>query len=283
MGKRWFSFDVEVIGDNYVFMSLNIGNIEALAKDTFNFFFSNKNLLSYFEAWDYSFFFNPTEINYASLFRDLSYFFNDDTKPTSKEKAGKIGEYYFSTLLLSYFNYDCVFPKISVVTDNDMPVYGIDTLFYSPVQDSLLLGEAKFTSDLSSGISLINTSLVSYEDQMDDEFRFINANKAFSRSKNIRLREYADVADKCISFKDFINDVGFDHIEIPLFIAHGNETTKETIVQKMKSIKTFPKLLGLPIKFLIISLPVVDKDRYLEIIKKMLQEKSKEYEDKARR
>ena len=283
MRTKWVSFDVEATCDSYIFVSLNIENIEALAKEAFNFFFSNENLLNYFQAWEYSFIFNPTDINYASLFRDLSYFFNDNAKPTSNEKAGKIGEYYLSILLLSYFKYDCIFPKISVVTDDGMPVYGIDTLFYSPVQESLLFGEAKFTSDLSSGISLINKSLESYENQMNDEFRFINANRAFARSKNSKLREYANVAEKCITFKDFINDVGFSHIEIPLFVAHGNETNSETIIQKLKSIKLFPKLLELPVKYLIISLPVVDKEKYLEVIKKLLREKSKEYENKVSR
>lgn len=271
-------FEVTNIGDEFIFVSPNLDDLDLLSSDLFSYFFEEGRLYKYFQCLEENSFFKPEKSNYAALYRNLSYFFDDDDEPIANEKAGKTGEYFLSILLMEYFGFDCILPKLIYITDQDMPVYGIDTLFYSSYLDLFVFGEAKFTKNLHIGIELINKSLSEYEKQFDDEFRFIVQNHGFSKSKNPNLQKYGKCSEEAINFKTFIKDSKITEILIPLFICHGEENDIPSIMKKMTFIEKQNRISGLLVKYLVISLPVTDKNEILKRIKERLIEKQLEYE-----
>lgn len=269
-------FKIEIEEEKFIFLSAFIEDVVKTADDFFNFFFDEKRIFQYFKCLEENCVFEPTKKNYASLYLNLGYFF-DSSSEITEEKAGKTGEYFLSILLLEFFKYDCVLPKLIYISDQKMPIYGIDTLFYSKKLDLLLFGEAKFTKDISSGITLINKSLDEYENQFNDEHRFIVNNGGFSKSKNPDLRKFGEASEEAIDFKSFVSKSGITEIGIPLFICHGEEVDKTSIIKNLLSIKKKSTILGLKVKYLIISLPVKQKYEFLKEIKKRLIEKQAKY------
>ena len=83
----------------------------------------------------------------------------DGIKKIRLDKIGKIGEYIFSNFLSEYFKLECIIPKLNLITDPNMNVFGIDTLFYSPTNKLLLLGESKVSNSLDTASHLIFVNL----------------------------------------------------------------------------------------------------------------------------
>ena len=271
-------FNIEVNEDNYIFISCNIDDPEKLADSFFKYFFKEENIFKYFKCLDDNLIFTPTKANYVALYQNLSYFY-DSNDEISNDKAGKTGEYFLSILLLDYYKYDCIIPKLIHISDQKMPIYGIDTLFYSSTLDLIMYGESKFTSDIKTGISLIEKSLAEYDKQFEDEYRFIVKNKGFSLSKNPKLAKFGDVADEALNFKKFIVDAGITQLGVPLFICHGTEIDKKIIMNELEKIDKPATISGLVIKYVVISLPIKDKVVFLDTLKKNIISKQKEYEE----
>lgn len=196
------------------------------------------------------------------------------------DKIGKIGEYIFHLILTKYFDYTCVIPKFRTITDRNMSAFGIDTLFYDSKNGDILFGEAKFSKNLNNGITLVNRSLKEYEQNINEEYLLILSNDCF-KLNCIFLDKYKDTIEVCRTFEEFIKEANINSIVIPIFIAHGNKKTDNVaeIINKLGSIKK-EKMLGLNTKYLIISLPVIDKDRFAEYAIRMAVNKKNEYESK---
>lgn len=271
-------FNVLAETDNYIFLSTDIGNPKKLADSLFEYFFNERRIFSYFKCLEENLIFEPSATNYASLYQNLSLFF-DSSPGISNDKAGKIGEYFLSILLLDFFEYECIIPKLVHITDQKMPIYGIDTLFYSVKLDLLMFGESKFSKTLSEGIKLIQNSLAVYKDQFEDEFRFIVLNNGFSKSKNPELVKMSKFSDCAINFKDFISRAKITRIGVPLFLCHGKDVDTASIMNQLKNIKKPVEIMTLKIKYIIISLPINSKDLFLSYFKEKLITKQNEYKE----
>lgn len=298
-------FDVYSENEKYTFLYCNISNKKELIDKYFDYFFDEEIMFQHFNHL-YEIPFTPTKENYIKLFRELKKFIddynfeflfehNEETSEFEKvlieenqlktdgytfkyryDKAGKIGEYFFAILLERFFGLTCIIPKTKYLTDYNMSVYGIDVVYMCEDDGLLYFGESKFTKKLYSGIVQINESLSTYEKQVSDEYELIfNGWDARMNLKKL-YEKYGDILDKSITIKDFINAANISEICIPLFIAHGNEIVPTHILEELDKIKKIT-LFNLNTKYLIISLPIVDKEEFIQAMSKKISSRMAEY------
>ncbi|HFR3707223.1 TPA: Hachiman antiphage defense system protein HamA, partial [Streptococcus suis] len=195
-------------------------------------------------------------------------------------KQDKIGEYIFHLILTRYFGYRCIIPKFRVTTDRNMSAFGIDTLFFDDEKNEILFGEAKFSKKLKNGVSLVNRSLKDYEQNIKEEYLLVLSNENFNLNSSF-LNKYKEKIEICRTFEDFIKESNINSIVIPIFIAHGdgNKEKIEKFLDRLNSINS-NKMLGLETKYLLISLPVIDKEKFVDFAIRMAVNKAYEYECK---
>lgn len=198
-----------------------------------------------------------------------------------KDKVGKIGEYAFHILLTNYFQLDCIVPKFRCTTDRNMSVFGIDTLFLDTKNKTIYFGESKFSKNIKSGIKLANRSLQEYEQQIREEYRgVLSSDDAFELSDEF-IDIFGEARQLCISFEKLIEIAKIKDIGVPIFIAHGNTGKKDTpkdYIDIMRSKINNPSFFGLNTKYILISLPVISKDKFVEMALKKVVKKYHEYE-----
>ena len=303
------NFTIHTSGDRYSFIHVDISDTPQFYKQLFEHFFDETRLIRYAEN-KFSLKFEPSQINYVTLYkhletyidsrnlvklpsdieRELIAILNDEyTIDTASDgqlqvrldKMGKIGEFIFCNLLSEYFEFDCIIPKVHLTTDHNMSVYGIDTLFYSSVQNTMLFGESKLSKSLTHGIGLIEKSLKEYEKQITDEYTLILSNRILKNCMGSFIERYGDAIEVSLTISDFISHANVEKISVPIFIAHGTETDINDIFMKLKRISN-PKLLGLETQYILISLPIVDKSKMIAAFTHGIAEKRNEYEQQAR-
>lgn len=292
-------FKIFVYEGNYTFYHISF-EISTFYDDLFDYFLSEENLLKFAEN-NSSLKFTPTKKNYVNLFKALNLFIDSEhiqveydeadnkiiidefdgyVDKTGKtiirlSKIGRLGEYFFHVLLSDYFNFDCIFPKILMSTDKNMSVHGIDAIFYDQKKKMLLFGESKVSKSLDNGITLINKSLNNYETEIDEEFRLVLSNRALKKN-NIDI-ELEDGIDKCITFKQFINEVEVKQIGIPIFVSHGDDQDENVIIRKLNDKILKKNLFGIETVYMIISLPIINKEDFFTKIKDNIIKKLKYY------
>lgn len=270
--------------------------------------FDEKNLLLYSEL-NTGLEFTPGKKEYVKLYKNIQYFLNEELmkipivdlddeleKILSEEyeclkdsdgkflikqdKIGKIGEYIFHLILTKYFGYRCIIPKFRITTDRNMSAFGIDTLFYDDKKSEILFGEAKFSKKLKNGVSLVNRSLKDYEQNIKEEYLLVLSNDNFNLNSRF-LNKYKDTIEVCRTFEDFVNESNITTIIIPIFIAHGdgNKEKIKKFIDKLNSVNS-NKMISLDTKYLLISLPVIDKEKFVDFAIRMAVNKAHEYERK---
>lgn len=192
-----------------------------------------------------------------------------------RDKVGKIGEYIFHNILKDFFNSLCIIPKLNLVTNRNMSVYGIDIIFYNPMDNTLMFGESKVSKSLDNGIKMVNDSLKNYEHQIFEEYRAILSSEVLNIS-NLPTELHCYI-DKCIDFKRFIEESHIDTITIPIFVMHGKDYQIEDIFKKMDKLKK-TTVLDLKINYIIISLPIIDKNKFQSCLIEFLRERCDYYE-----
>ena len=301
-------FKVYEIDNKYSFVYVDINDDEKFLTGLVDYIFNEENLLLYSEL-STGLEFKPGKREYVKLYKNIQYFLNEElmkipvgnvdeelVKILSEEyecikgdngeylikqdKSGKIGEYIFHLLLTKYFNYTCIIPKFCISTDRNMSVYGIDTLFYDEKKSEILFGEAKFSNRFSNGVKLINKSLKEYEQNIKEEFLLVLSNDSYKLNESFKSR-HKEKIDECFTFEEFIKEANLTTIVIPIFIAHGDgeKNTVEKFMKKLNSIKT-KDMFGMNTKYMLISLPVIEKDKFIEFAIKMAVKKSHEYKEK---
>ena len=296
------NFKVFNLNNNHTFFHISISD-KNFYTNLFDFFLSEDNLLKYAEN-NSSLKFNPTPLNYATLFKSLYVFIDDEhinieydeklkeivfeefdtfiDPKTGKtiirlSKIGRLGEYFFHVLLSNYFNFECIFPKISLTTDKNMSIHGIDAIFYDDNQKLLLFGESKVSIRLSNGIQMINNSLEKYEDEIEEEFKLILSNRNLKKNDiNIKLQEGIDV---CLTFKQFISTLDVKKIGIPIFICHGEDLDERKVLSDLEKNLTKKKIFNLETIYFVITLPIISKDDFFIELKNEISKKMKLYAD----
>lgn len=185
--------------------------------------------------------------------------------------VGRFGEFFLHVILSEYFDLNCIIPKVSLTTDPNMSVFGIDALFYSANENMIYFGESKFTKALSGGISLIRKSLDSYETQIDDEFVLVLSERHISRHPEFEAI-FGQHAAASLTFKEFANRAGLTSICVPLFITHGEDADIDHILSALSKIPK-KKLFGLDTKYWGISLPIVSKDHLINELLRTIEAK----------
>lgn len=194
------------------------------------------------------------------------------------DKFGKIGEYIFCSILSNYFGYNCIIPKVHYTTDNNMSVYGIDTLFYSENENLLLFGESKFCSNLGNGLSLVSKSLSNYQLQIQEEYRLVLSGQILKNYPSIFNERFGDARDNSYTVEEFIQRAEIQKIGIPIFIAHGNEINEASILTRLNNI-SHNRFFELDTIYYYISLPVINKDNLMTCFKQRINEKMNEYKN----
>ena len=95
------------------------------------------------------------------------------------------------------------------------------------------------------------------------------------------MHDYQDAIEICKNFEEFIEESNIKPIVIPIFLAHGGDI-KDKIEKNLKCLDKVKKsnMLGLDTKYLLISLPVIDKDEFVKVAMQMAVNKLNEYENK---
>lgn len=299
-------FSIFVDKDNYIYLSLKIDNVFEMVDDIFDFFFSEETLYSHFKNQvDAPFSSEPK--NYSLVFRYLKEFIDSEIeeenyspKDYSKEivdmieeenlffskhnirrdKVGKLGEYLMSIILEKYFSFRCVLPKMNLITNRNMSVYGIDTLYYSKEENAILFGESKFTTTLDNGLFLLSKSLEKYDLMITNDIELI-----FTQDKlsilNLPNEKYRNAIECFVDVPTFIKDVGIKEIWIPTFIAHGQDLDETTIISKLNTLKRDNKM-GMNTKYFVMSMPIKDVKVFIELLTLKIKEKENELRNKVR-
>lgn len=311
--KREFDcFDVYFSAEGHSFVYADFKDTDSFIDGLVEYIFKEENLLNYAKR-NNKIGFSGTQKQYAKLYNNISMFLNTELETlevdgvtdelknvlgqeyrlvdeagnlkVQNDKVGKIGEYTFHLLLNNYFGLDCVLPKFRCTTDRNMSVFGIDTLFLDVEKRILYFGESKFCKTLDNGITLINRSLEKYEEQIDEEYRIVlSDDEAFRLSSDFE-RIFGDAKQICISFREFIKVSGIKEIGIPIFIAHGNmdvnNVKPEEYISKLhKKIKR-STYFGVEVTYIFISLPVIDKSKFIEYAITKAVKKQDEYKNKV--
>lgn len=302
--QNFNDFEVFLYDDCKSFVHINITNPQLFYSKMFEYFFDESRLLRYIEN-KASISFQPTTANFAVLYKKLKIFIdkeNDIQIPQNLEKnlldivsaehtiieengvkkirldkIGKIGEYIFSNILSEYFGYQCIIPKLNMLTDYNMSIFGIDTLFYSHEKKLLLLGESKVSKSISNGVALINKSLSSYQSQIDDEFELILSQRWLKDKMGYFADDFGDKIEISMNMSDFIKKADVRNIGIPVFIAHGGSETTEEIFNELSKIKKID-LYDIETNYIIISLPLIDKDEFVKAFTIAIAERRDLYE-----
>lgn len=297
-------FEVYSCNECNSFVHINITNPKLFYSKMFEYFFDESRLLRYIEN-KASVSFEPTAANYATLYKKLKIFIDKENhiefpqnieqelmnvisaehtvvdqggiKKIRLDKIGKIGEYIFSNILSEYFGYQCIIPKLNMLTDYNMSIFGIDTLFYSHESKLLLLGESKVSKSIKNGIALINKSLSSYQSQVDDEFELVLSQRWLKDKMGYFAEDFGDKLEASISMSDFVKKASVEKIAIPIFIAHGGAETTEKIFEELSKIKKVA-LYDLETTYIIISLPLIDKDDFVKAFTMAIAERRDLYE-----
>lgn len=302
--QNFNDFEVFSYEDCKSFVHINITNPRLFYSKMFEYFFDESRLLRYIEN-KASVSFQPTTANFAALYKKLKIFIdkeNDIQIPQNLEKnlldivsaehtiieengikkirldkIGKIGEYIFSNILSEYFGYQCIIPKLNMLTDYNMSIFGIDTLFYSHEKKLLLLGESKVSKSINNGISLINESLSSYQSQIDDEFELILSQRWLKDKMGYFAEDFGDKIEISMNMSDFIKKATVRNIGIPIFLAHGGSETTEQIFNELYKIKKV-NLYDIETTYIIISLPLIDKEEFAKAFTLAIAERRDLYE-----
>lgn len=294
--------------DKYSFLYANFDDENKFLTGLVSYIFDEENLLFYSEL-STGLKFNPGKREYVQLYKNIQYFLNEELMKlpivdldeelekilneeyecsknyngkvlVGLDKIGKIGEYIFHLLLTRYFGYRCIIPKFRTITDRNMSAFGIDTLFYDDKKSEILFGEAKVSKKLVNGVTLVNSSLKEYEQNIKEEYLLVLSNDNFKLNSSF-LSRYKDTIDVCRTFEDFVKESNITSIVIPIFIAHGDGNTDkiESFLDRLNSVNT-DEMLGLETRYILISLPVIDKEKFVDFAMRMAVNKAHEYEQK---
>lgn len=290
-------FNVYNLNDNYSFIHVDIEDNRKFMKEFCNYLLDHTNLLRYINN-NIEIKFTSTKENMVQLYKRINLFIDDENiiEHTSDaeikdilksegvfiredekkievrlSKIGRMGEYIFHLILTDFFKFDCIIPKISLTTDKNQSVFGIDELFLCKDKNMLLFGESKVTKKLEYGITLLKKSLSKYEQEIKEEYLLVLSND------NLKLKHFEDLfgnAHKvCVNFEDFVKKAGITKIGIPLFIAHGEDNDPQKILETLKRRIDRANLFGLETHYYVISLPILDKKQFVDYVTDELSKK----------
>lgn len=296
--EKYKEFNVYKENDKNIFIHVNIES-DIFYDNLIKFFFNEENLLGYIHNKT-NIKFNAKSKQFVSLYKAISGFIDDenlvvdidalkkelsnyiDWEKYSKEellklrrdKIGKVGEYILHNILSDYFRFSCVLPKLTLVTNKNMSVFGIDVIFWATEEQMLLFGESKVSRNLENGINLINQSLTKYEHQIFEEYRTILSSTLLPINLPKKIKQFIG---KSVNFERFIDIAEIKKIGIPIFIMNGSETDANEIIYKLSEINII-KIKNLEVVYYVISLPIVDKNIFQSKIIKYLRERCDYYE-----
>jgi len=158
-----------------------------------------------------------------------------------------------------------------------MSVFGIDAVFYCPENKMLLFGESKVSKSLKNGVALINSSLSTYQQQVDEEFVLVLSQRWLHDKMGAFADDFAGLVGKSISMADFVSKAGITTIGVPVFIAHGTEMDTDAILHKLSNIHKI-KLYDLETKIISISLPIISKSKLIATFTQKVKERRAYYE-----
>lgn len=305
--EKFDCFNVYFINEGHSFVYADFKDVDGFIDGLTDYIFNEENLLNYSKRVSKMPFTGDTK-QFVKLYNNISMFLNskletltvgdieEDLKTVlgeeykliddngelkvQKDKVGKIGEYTFHLLLTNFFHLDCILPKFRCTTDRNMSVFGIDTLFLDTNSKTIYFGESKFSKDIDNGIALANRSLKEYEQQILEEYRIVLSDEdAFKLSSEFE-EVFGESRQLCISFPKLVEVAGIEAIGIPVFIAHGNGldgNTPEEYIEKLANKIQKNSFFGLQTKYILISLPVIDKNKFVELAMKKVVKKQDEY------
>lgn len=308
--NKFKNFDVYCYDDNHSFIYADLGDKQKFLEGITDFILCEDNLLNYARRIS-KIEFKATKKHYVKLYHNIGLFLNNELEElkvdnftdelitvlgeeyslidcdgeliVQKDKVGKIGEYIFHILLTDFFALDCIIPKFKCITDRNMSVFGIDTLYLDSVNRIIYFGESKFCKSINNGIILVNKSLSDYESQITEEYKIVLSNT----DTFIKSREFNEIFEKyteiSITFEDFIKVSEVDTIGIPIFIAHGSDNDKgpEYFLDRLKKGIKRDSYFGMKTIYIGISFPIISKTDFIECIIRKAVEKSNEFREQA--
>ncbi|AJM72062.1 Hachiman antiphage defense system protein HamA [Mycoplasma yeatsii] len=290
-------FEVHIVEDRYCFLHINFNDEKKFLLDFASYIFDEDNLYIYsknFIEVDWI----PDDNTYEILYNNIKFFLDeelididntkkiDENKIPRNDKIGKLGEYILHITLMKYFKYSCVIPKFTNITSHNKSANGSDTLFFDAIKNEIVFGESKLTNDINSGIRKANKSLNNYPKLVKNEYKYfikrivadysMNLNRIFLSNFGKNINEFDEI-------KDFLEHTN-TKLVIPVSIVHGNgkKTSAEEFINELNKIKRKSINKSIDAKFLLLSFPIIDKNKFLKIAFEVAVQKYEEYKNKKR-
>ncbi len=278
-------FQVKKSADKYLFISLKLNNLEELTNDIFGYFLDEQVLFSHLKWRFPDIPFTPTAENHLLLYNCLKKLCDWDDVPLRGDKKGKMGELLLSILLERYFSYTCVIPKIMYTSSNNMSVYGMDADYYVPQDNMFVFGEAKVTNDLYSGVAQANASLREYEKKIEQEYLLILTQEYLQERLAPEIQTklagfYSDGNLQSIAapFQKVCESLEITSVGIAVFICHGVDVDEDSIMKELDKVCRASPICGLEARYIVISMPVGDKEFVMKGMSDLIKKRVREYE-----
>lgn len=185
-----------------------------------------------------------------------------------------LGEIILSKILEEKFNADVLISKLALSTNQNSKVFGIDTVHYSSIDNSIYFGESKFTSNIELGVEQHKAELILLDYKIKQEIKLMFTKNKSIRGNNEIINKIIGLSKKIMESEESIADLleknEISNIYIAFFIMHGenyNYDISEEKLNKLKEKYNFKNFIPI-----YITLPIVSKEELSEKIKEKIEE-----------
>ena len=185
-----------------------------------------------------------------------------------------VAEIILSKIIEEELGADILVTKLAETTNNNMKVFGIDTVHYSENSNTLFLGESKLTNDIDLGLKehYEETMLMDYK--ISQECQLLVQRKNDFRCKTKTKKSIIKFGKKMVeenvlsimSMKE--EDMTFK-ISIVYFIAHGEEFDYDFITEKINNFRKKINFSNIN-RIYCITLPIRNKKDFINKIKEVI-------------
>lgn len=189
-----------------------------------------------------------------------------------------VAEIIMSKIIEDKFNANVFVTKLAQVTNNNMKVFGIDTVHYNENTNTMFFGESKLTNNVDLGINQHKAELILMDYKMNEECKLFALRKNDIRCKDKIVHDIVRFGKKLTSEENLSilrikkEDSTFD-IAIVYFIAHGDKYDYDYVTSRINNFRK--KIKFKDISVFCVTLPIKDKNDFIKQVQEVISEYEK--------
>ena len=201
---------------------------------------------------------------YVSALKNIGFISEKEIDISETVLHGDIGEFVMDIMVGRFVESDgndkYIFPKLAYKTTPKASIHGNDGTLYNVTKKEVYYSESKFYGDLSLGLNKAVDSLLSHD---NSDYDFINSNiEAF---RNITDNSIGDVIEITEDVKE----------KLIIFLMCDDKYLADDVLEIINRSKKLKKLKELH-EIMIFVLPVLNKEEFLNLFKRVSEQKGKE-------